>query len=107
MHLLCLLHTLFQLYICAAHAWAARLAALSASREFVQRLRDLAQPGGAAGASAGAPAGAVQGPAVDWLARIVPGACEASWHAALGAPCMKGRCIVLGIARGQGPVFMK
>lgn len=77
--------------LCAAHPWAARLAALGAAKRFVQRLQELTQPTGAAGAAAevpyptptpaGAPAGAagepavcLQGEAVAWLAKLVPGA---------------------------------
>ena len=60
--------------MCAAHAWVARLAALGTTREFVRRLQELAQSGGAAEAPVGAPASALQGPATDWLAKLVPGA---------------------------------
>ena len=89
-------HCLMHMLLYAAHAWAARLAALGAIRDFVRRLQKLAQPGGAAEAPAGAPAGALQGPAVDWLARLVPGAVGQCGMLAVGAPCRKAGGGVLG-----------
>lgn len=77
---LCGIFAAAKMCLCAAHPWAARVAALGAANRFVQRLQELARPAGAADAPAGAPAGAagdpvvcLQGEAVAWLAKLVPG----------------------------------
>ena len=61
----------------------------------MRRLQELAQISGAAEAPAGVLAGTLQGPAVDWLARVVPGAGQ---HDMLA---LSGSCIEAdeGVAR--------